>query len=68
MIPLSELEVLVLGLEDDTQGSYEVECGCTPSICYGVWVLSAHKEAPFVFSLKSNILPGLVVGGQATPF
>ena len=47
MIPLSELEVLVLGLEDDTQGSYEVECGCTSSICYRVRVLPAHTEAPF---------------------
>jgi hypothetical protein len=54
MIPLSELEVLVLGLtgqpqrlEASTRGSYEVECGCTSSICYRVRVLPAHTEAPF---------------------
>ena len=47
MIPLSELEVLVLGLEDDTQGSYEVECGCTPSICYGVWVRRPIQKPSF---------------------
>jgi hypothetical protein len=55
MIPLVKLGSLALGLagwplelEDDTRGTYEVECGCTPSICYGVCVLPAHTEAPLL--------------------